>query len=632
MQRVLVDIVSPSVLHQERIAWTQQSARIDALYFCACHLIQMLDDYALMLKLASGNELQSHTLQAERARLQDICKTLALQWTAHATSTDEHAQTALTTLARQLSSLTISATRAACMPPAYYILQQHLSHWQVPECSGYDLCDVEVCAADARHWLQDVAQTDQPPLLIGIRTGGVYYAPFWAAHCQQHYGQNVSFHTLRPFHGPQDELLYLAEELATLPASIASERPIILIDDQPDSGQTVLALARQLEEHYQRALCIRVAAPGRYFLRQDTSLHASRDTLPLATQRPRRVWQSLDPAHERDLLARLAEQGVPLTRPYSHLRIKPMIQPFASRYQNDHLWQPWSHPDLQQHQPRRINPRKSPFVIEDVVTQQPLWHGKFIGQDVFGEHEFHVLQNFASLQPQPAYYVDGYVITAYEHGLHAFKDVYHASSEARQQTLCRDACGYWNILQHTRKIPGPLTGYAQPLRAAFQHSLQRLSPLLPDRALIAPEWIAKHVPEMQPETRGHEIYVHSALPYSHFFWHWQVQDSDGSYKLRRFHNDANWGGTGRLSLEVASFLLENHIVPRHARLICQNIEQVQDEAAFFASVLDQLPAALLLALRAYGRRRRFLSTAGIEQMRADILALVAYFDIVLLTR
>lgn len=122
--------------------------------------------------------------------------------------------------------------------PELLSLIRVMQELRTPECSGYDLCDLEVCREDALHWLRDHADPSSPPVLIGVRTGGAFYAPLWSSALRQRWGDEAHYHTVRALRKPSDPgaSLYLPEELSMLPDAIEPDTDIVILEDQPHTG------------------------------------------------------------------------------------------------------------------------------------------------------------------------------------------------------------------------------------------------------------------------------------------------------------------------------------------------------------------------------------------------------------
>ena len=117
----------------------------------------------------------------------------------------------------------------------------------------------------AQRWLDTRAWTG-PALVAGVRTGGAYLAPLVAAHLEAA-GIDVRLTSLRP-----------GEEYH------AGDRRVLLVDDPPLTGRTLLALAQEVSGPGGVEVLVPVFAPG--------DVRGLREAGIAVTVLPREQWQS----------------------------------------------------------------------------------------------------------------------------------------------------------------------------------------------------------------------------------------------------------------------------------------------------------------------------------------------------
>ncbi|MFB7813561.1 Neamine phosphoribosyltransferase [Paenibacillus chitinolyticus] len=461
--------------------------------------------------------------------------------------------------------------------PELFSLIRVLQELRTPECSGYDLCDLEVCREDALHWLRDHADPSSPPVLIGVRTGGAFYAPLWASALRQRWGSDAHYHTVRALRKPSDPgaSLYLPEELSMLPDAIDPDTDIVILEDQPHTGGTVLELAGRLSVKYRLNKSVWVSSPGRLFKIENGRLVKRSDRIPLNAAKKKRIWQMLGSSEEvvEFLLPKL---GISDARPADLETVPSKSVPH------------WNDPMYRHDAPFRINPKKTPFFIRQKSTNEPVVFAKFIGKDLFGDFQFHQLKKFEQYLPDVLAYEDGYVVTKYEPELREMRDLFVNMPSAVTNEICQNMSGYWKTLLASCQVSG---GHpVHPLADHWQTYLGEMEDFIGRKLPSDPDWF-EHSLHTEWTSSAH---VYTSLPYANQYGHWRARLSAGQrLKTYRFHVDSTWGGTSSIEVELASFLLENRVRPDDFRLL---VNQVQKEAESLTveAVADALPIACIL--------------------------------------
>ncbi|MGW8142274.1 hypothetical protein [Sphingomonas zeae] len=476
----------------------------------------------------------------------------------------------------------------------------------VPECGGYNIADPEVCAQDAR-WLSARLDPRAPVLVIGIRSGGSYLAPIWAAALAAATSAPISWVTVRPLGAASRREGYHPGELARLPdASRTDGRPtsqwaeIVVVDDLPDSGDTV---GRLLATVRPRAARLWSASVGKVAAHPAGKGPVAARSAPQFRPRvPRPLWMCLDPADQPEFRARL-EQAAPGCLPAGKIAVHIRVPTLEARYGSRTPWRAWSDPALANERRRLVNPRKTPLVVADAAGQ-PLLHLRFIGETPFGPSE-HKRAARLAVAPVAGWFVDGYCVARHEAGLQSVRERLAGADRA----AVLDGCSA-QLLRLTGEPVAQARG--QTRRPIGPMLLRRLALLseehgVPGRLPREVAWLV----EAAADGRSSGSLLRSSLRHAGGAWHWQV---DPAGRVRRFHLEAGWGGVSWPELEVASFALEHRLEARLlARLLaaCDRVAQPED-------VARSLPAAALLSLDAIHRAARRPSVVDVDRLAADI--------------
>lgn len=249
----------------------------------------------------------------------------------------------------------------------------------LPECCGYNLADLHVCLDDAA-WL--AARCGHRVVVVGIRAGGGMIAPLWAAALAAH-GLDARWITVRPVGVAADRTAYDPGELSVVRELLnAAPSDLLVVDDLPNSGQTVALLAANLVDRSGRAW---FAAVGRVETLDGRGHRATLRAVPaLRPRRDRPLWDLMLPVDRRSFLKRfshLVEAETP-----ADARIVVRCPTLEAQYGRREAWLPWNHPALAGERRRLVNPRKTPLQIVD-ADGSPLWHLRFIGEGPWGPAE-----------------------------------------------------------------------------------------------------------------------------------------------------------------------------------------------------------------------------------------------------
>lgn len=464
---------------------------------------------------------------------------------------------------------------------------EHAADWKTPESFAYDLSDPEVCYAQAAEW------PPGPVLVVGVRTGGSYLAPQWVAGLDR---PDAIYTTVRPLR-TRGGIAFAVEELPPPPAPDAT---VVVVDDQPDTGRTLIETSALLRARYPDARIV-LTSPGRQYEIRRGELVATVDALPLRSPRPR-AWELLGRGDRPGLLARLTEAGLP-----EGLTAEPFSGPFDQRYPAVDRWRPWT--ERANTKPLRIDPRQAPLVLCE--GSRPVLAARFIGEGPHGSWHAAQLDRFAGLVPMPRAFIDGYLITSFDHDLRPLSAVLPGPGG---RAWLGEVARYWRIMAETGEVGRIPTGVTRELRAPLRHAFGRLRDRLGGGPLPVDErWIERHVPEAVPRGGACGALVRSSLPYAHQGWHWQT--SGGA--LRRFGADSIWGATLCLDAEVAAFLVENHTERPVSERTCAVLAELLPPGVV-PGALARLGEALLWNLKTWNRRRPVVSPVAAERITADL--------------
>ncbi len=256
----------------------------------------------------------------------------------------------------------------------------------------------------------------------------------------------------------------------------------------------------------------------------------------------------------------------------------------------------------------RIDPRHAPFVL--CRDARPAYVARFIGEGPHGRWSAAQLDRFAGLTPVSTAFVDGYLVTPFDHSLRPLTTVL---SESDGHVRLGEVARYWRILAATSsvcRVPATLT---KQLRAPLRHALDRLRERIGGPLPVDGVWIDRHVPESVPRGGAEGLLVRSSLPYAHQRWHWQVAGE----QLRRFGIDSIWGGTLCVDAEVSAFLVENHTDRAVSERTCAVLDELLPPGVV-TGALGRIGEALLWNLKTWNRRRPVLSGAATERIIADL--------------
>jgi hypothetical protein len=557
-------------------------------YWLACARMQFWSDLALAAAIGDAPFEQREAIARRQARLRD-----RVERAARARSGLEAADAPdADPIPETKTSLDVSTVEAAAL------IEKALFR-PLPECCGYDLGDLEVCAEDARRFAREHAQS-RPVMLVGIRSGGSVLAPIWHALLSARGDAETDWATVRPIDGA----CHPEETARILDWAKRRIAPVfVLLDDQPDTGATMACVAEALRP---ASGDLWYASVGRLW--QDRSGRRAQLAAgsPLRDRPRPALWQLLRPGEQTRFLDTLSSlPGLPALPSGAEVRIH--LSALEARYGRPAPWKPWQEMSAGADGRHLINPRKTPLIVTD-ASGTPRLQLRFVGEGAHGQAE-HERVNALGGSPS-GWFMDGYRILPQIDGLQPLREALAAADELRRASLLA-ACARWlrklaseplaceTDARIARSVAAELADRLRRLNARFGLSLA-LSPALHDldRARV-PLW----------GSAGRAI--RSSLRYSHAHWHWQL-GADGT--VHRFQAEANWGSISCLELEIASFAIEQKLAPAAVRLLAAQCDVPCEH------VLAQLPAAALLTIAALAREIRVVDEQGLARMRTDVAA------------
>ncbi len=592
-----------------------------ALHACACFAEQLLSDAT-----AAAPPVDAAGLAPVRKELRELCTALARDMAtdpaAPARAADQRIAVVERALGRATATVEVAWRSAAAHRDEQTVaLLWHAADWKTPECYGYDLADPELSLVQAADWLT-TRPRHEPVLVVAVRTGGSYLAPFWQASVEDAGRAAGPWHSVRPVRTAGGITLHEAE-LAALPSELRSGTVVVLVDDQPDTGATAKAVRACLAERFPSVRDIVLAAPGRLY-------DPNGPVVKVLTERPvvrsgkDRLWQHADAGDIVRLADRARSAGVPLASGGVH-RSVPFRGPFLAKYGTV----PTS---AKNGGARRIDPRSHPFslVVDGDIRQQDqatAYHFRFIGTGPHGLHCYRALCAMSELLPPGIAFVDGYLVAPHETGLQPLRETLPTLTEHQRRHVLGAVARSWHALRSLGEMGRPGTDAVYDPRARLGQALRRLRDRMGRPLPVDDAWLARHVPDRAPLGGTDGVLFRSPLPYGHGFWHWQLTDAeDGGVApaLRRFGLDWIWGGGGCLESEVASFVVENRLDGPARDLLREAVGDVMGDTRAFDAGLRLGGEALYWNVKTWLRRCPVVTGATADRIEAELAAQALY--------
>ena len=461
----------------------------------------------------------------------------------------------------------------------YQCIVDKINSIQVPECCGYDLSDILICKEDVSDFYKSFGEA----AVIGVRSGGSYIAPLWAA--LLHGGSHETHYcTIRPLLDA-DSFFFVNEEMENLPNC----KKFVILDDQIDTGKTAIAVSDMLRRRFGHGIQVYFSSPGRICELPNQTGYI-KDIMPLYDS-PRKLWQGNKLERNNNLTQWFAKLGIN-AEGAGEYTYADYVSRYSQEYQTDKQWEWWGdYTQIKRPGPRRVNPRKTPLVA--YCNGEPRYHIKFIGQGVFGEAEYEKIKRFQDMSPLIAAYQDGYLVTEYKKGLSDFKLVYHMEQRREEKKqLLQQAAHYFDLQQE----------YAAKAecRHLGKNKLEQFIRKLCDEFQIAQNiYFEETINSWMHHKRNNTLCIRSSLPYAPEYWHWQVQQLSAGYKVYKFHIDSIWGKVVSLETELASFLIVNDIELEDMCYICKQLQYPMD----VLQILSHVPEAIMYSLQPLLRRK-----------------------------
>ncbi|MFG2296348.1 hypothetical protein [Streptomyces sp. NPDC048603] len=593
------DVALPA-LHRAFVDTARRDGSAAALHACACFAEQLFSDAAAAAETAADPAGPS----AVAARLRALCTALARETAAAPEAPARDAGPRLRTVERalHLATRTVDAlwrSPDAHRDPVTAALLRHATDWKTPECHGYDLADPELSLAQAADWLTG-PEPARPVLVVAVRTGGSYLAPFWQAAAEDAGRAAGPWHSLRPVRGT-DGITLPAAELAALPDVLPTGTAVVLVDDQPDTGATALAVRDHLAARYRGTPGFVLAAPGRLYDLAGPAVRLTAERPPVRTGEPR-LWQlagpaGTGPADTAPLVGRARKAGVPLPAGTVY-RAEPFRGTFTTVYGTPPATAP------KEGAARRIDPRRRPFTLTPAEpsvpggTAGPAYHFRFIGTGTHGLHCARTLHAMGDLLPAGTVFADGYLVTPHEQDLRPLRVALPELTGTERSRVLGEVARSWHRLRELGELgrPGPQAEYdpRERLATALRRLRDRTGRPLP----VDGNWLARRVPDRAPVGGVDGVLFRTPLPYGHAHWHWQLAGTG----LRRFGLDWIWGGGGCLESEIASFLVENRLDGPARDLLRESVAGATGDARAFDAALHLAGEALHWNVKTWLRR------------------------------
>ncbi|MFI2238667.1 hypothetical protein [Streptomyces chrestomyceticus] len=581
----------PPPLRRAAVASAVRLGSAEARYACACSIEQLLADTAACPTApASARALLDEVRQA----CQDLARAVAAGpggRFAPPAPGPGFLERAMARTAAYTAGLW--QTGAARGDAAAEALLRHATDWKTPECYAYDLADVALVHGQATAWL---AATEEPApvFVVGIRTGGSYLAPLWAAAVAAAGRTAAPWTSLRPLR-TAGRISLVPAETGRLPAALPPGTVVVAVDDQPDTGGTARAVRDALARRYPEARDIVCASPGRTYAVDGAGIRPLTRTSAVREDAGR-LWQLLAPA-DADRLTDRARAGGAVPADATAYRVTPFRGPFLTAYgpcatdsdaagagtgatgTGTRPTGPADGTGTAASTPPptgvlRISPRNTPFslVADEPATGTPgapdarprAYHFRFIGTGPHGAQGAEAVEALGEFLPPVRHHLDGYLVTGHEDGLRPLAtELPRMTGRHRRQAL-EAVARYWHALDHLGGLGpvDPTVTYAPRERLAT--ALERLRDRLGRPLPVDGAWLDRHLPRRAAFGGIRARVFRTSLPYSHQSWHWQVgapPAPDAPPVVRRFGLDWIWGGTGPLEAEISSFVVEHRLDP-----------------------------------------------------------------------
>ncbi|GCD40683.1 hypothetical protein [Streptomyces paromomycinus] len=581
----------PPPLRRAAVASAVRLGSAEARYACACSIEQLLADTAAC---PTAPESARALLDEVRQACQDLARAVAAgpggQFAPPAPGPG-FLERAMARTAAYTAGLW--RTGAARGDTAAEALLRHATDWKTPECYAYDLADVGLVHGQAAAWL---AATEEPVpvFVVGIRTGGSYLAPLWAAAVAAAGRTAAPWTSLRPLR-TGGRISLVPAETGRLPATLPPGTVVVAVDDQPDTGGTARAVRDALARRYPEARDVVCASPGRTYAVDGAGIRPLTRTSAVREDAGR-LWQLLAPA-DADRLTDRARSGGAVPADATVYRVTPFRGPFLAAYgpratatdapgagtspagpADSAGTRPAGPADATSTPPAtgalRISPRNTPFslVADEPATGIPgapdarprAYHFRFIGTGPHGAQGAEAVEALGEFLPPVRHHLDGYLVTGHEDGLRPLAtELPRMTGRHRRQAL-EAVARYWHALDHLGGLGpvDPTVTYAPRERLAT--ALERLRDRLARPLPVDGAWLDRHLPRRAAFGGTRARVFRTSLPYSHQSWHWQVgaPPAPGAPPVvRRFGLDWIWGGTGPLEAEISSFVVEHRLDP-----------------------------------------------------------------------
>ncbi|MFJ3726438.1 hypothetical protein ACIPYQ_28270 [Streptomyces sp. NPDC090045] len=636
MDAMTSDVALPA-LHRAFVDTARRDGSTAALYACACFAEQLFSDAAAAASQALGaaadprertvgpSDGTAGPQAVVAARLRALCTALARETAAAPGAPARDAERRLGTVERALrlaTGTTHSLWRSAeaHRDPVTAALLRHATDWKTPECHGYDLADPELSLAQAADWLTG-REPSRPVLVVAVRTGGSYLAPFWQAAVEDAGRATGPWHSLRPVRGA-DAITLPAAELAALPATLPAGTVLVLVDDQPDTGATAMAVRDHLAARFPGAHGFVLAAPGRLYGLDGPAVRLTAERPPVRTGELR-LWQltghaSTGSAGTGPLVARARKAGVPLPAGTDY-RAEPFRGTFTTVYGTP------SATAAKEGAARRVDPRRRPFTLTPVPpagSDGAAYHFRFIGTGTHGLHCARTLHAMGDLLPAGTVFADGYLVTPHEPGLRPLREALPELTRAERRRVLDEVARSWHRLRELGELgrPGPDATYdpRERLGLALRRLRDRTGRPLP----VDEAWLTRRVPDRAPLGGVHGMLFRTPLPYGHAHWHWQLAGTG----LRRFGLDWIWGGGGCLESEIASFLVENRLDGSARDLLREAVAGTSGDTRAFDAGLHLAGEALYWNVKTWLRRYPAPAGPTVDRVTAELEAQAAYVE------
>lgn len=490
---------------------------------------------------------------------------------------------------------------------AFYYLYEKVIDFSLPECFGYNICDLGVCEKDAQRFPYNGSRL----MILSIRTGGVFFAPYWMQYCEEHQIEYVC-HSVRPLRNNGDCIYqdkYLSDEKK-------KECQIIILDDQIGTGQTIKTLIEYLIENEFHSENIYVNSPGKLYQVRHRNLELMYQGIPL-TKDNQKLWACDYADFKKSILEIVSadskdDYDVELeeSNKKNYYHTKRWIW-WKEQYQKDNFC--------------HINPKKTRFYVKRKIDNSVIYNIRFIGESIYGKICVENLVRMGILC-YPFRFVDGFLIARRIPNLVNLRDCYRMCNKLQREMLNQQVVSYFLnqlTLLGLQEVNMMKKCSLQKQVSDAYCELQLITDMKPDH-----EWLTEKIKKEIVEYGYQRVIVKTSLPYANEYWHWKVALKTDEVKVFLFHADYTWGTFLGIDLILAIFFVENRIKVEDIIDICHYIGIGLGTDNLSLTVLSCMDYAIYLKLKTWLKDKDSLHREDGVYFENELKSVLSYIELI----